>query len=50
MKYLKDCPEPGMGTWYFEIDSDGIAYRQIVIQDNGTYMPLIASTSSIISF
>ncbi|MGP0576883.1 hypothetical protein ACTP13_07680 [Paenibacillus peoriae] len=38
MKYLKDCPEPGMGTWYFEIDSDGIAYRQIVIQDDGTYI------------
>ncbi|WP_226002697.1 hypothetical protein [Paenibacillus sp. BJ-4] len=38
MKYLKDCPEPGMGTWYFEIDSDGVAYRQIVIQDDGTYI------------
>lgn len=38
MKYLKDCPEPGMGTWYFEIDSDGVAYRQIVIQDDGTFI------------
>ena len=36
MKYLKDCPEPGMGTWYFEIDSDGVAYRQIVILPVGT--------------
>lgn len=50
MKYLKDCPEPGMGTWYFEIDSDGIAYRQIVIQDDARISPLIASTSSIISY
>lgn len=35
MKYIKDCPEPGMGTWYFEIDPQGVAYRQLVIEDDG---------------
>lgn len=35
MKYIKDCPEPGMGTWYFEIDQQGVAYRQLVIEDDG---------------
>lgn len=25
-----------MGTWYFEIDNDGVAYRQIVYHDDGT--------------
>ncbi|MCI1593053.1 hypothetical protein [Heyndrickxia oleronia] len=36
MKYLKDIQEPGMGTWYFEIDNDGVAYRQMVYHDDGT--------------
>lgn len=35
LKYLKDIQEPGMGTWYFEIDNDGIAYRQMVYHDDG---------------
>lgn len=33
LKYLKDIQEPGMGTWYFEIDDNGVAYRQMVYQD-----------------
>ncbi|QTD41519.1 hypothetical protein [Sporosarcina sp. Te-1] len=36
MKYVKDIQEPGMGTWYFEIDNDGVAYRQMVYHDDGT--------------
>ncbi|OME92358.1 hypothetical protein BK123_15465 [Paenibacillus lautus] len=36
MKYLKDVQEPGMGTWYFEIDNNGTAYRQIVVNENGS--------------
>ncbi|MED3549201.1 hypothetical protein [Cytobacillus praedii] len=36
MNYLKDIQEPGMGTWYFEIDNDGVAYRQMVYYDDGT--------------
>ncbi|UQZ36979.1 hypothetical protein C2I18_27670 [Paenibacillus sp. PK3_47] len=36
MKYLKDIQEQGMGTWYFEIDNDGVAYRQMVYQDDGS--------------
>ncbi|MED3571407.1 hypothetical protein [Cytobacillus praedii] len=35
MNYLKDIQEPGMGTWYFEIDNDGVAYRQMVYHDDG---------------
>lgn len=35
MRYLKDIQEPGMGTWYFEIDNDGVAYRQMVYHDDG---------------
>ncbi len=36
MKYVQDIQEPGMGTWYFEIDVDGVAYRQMVVNDDGT--------------
>ncbi|MFD2700554.1 hypothetical protein ACFSVM_08730 [Paenibacillus shunpengii] len=36
MRYLQDVQEPGMGTWYFEINEQGIAYRQIVIHDDGS--------------
>ncbi|OZB98288.1 hypothetical protein [Paenibacillus sp. XY044] len=38
MKYFKDCPEPGMGTWYFETDRQGVAYRQLVIEDDGKWI------------
>ncbi|MEC0309081.1 hypothetical protein P4H67_20180 [Paenibacillus lautus] len=36
MRYLKDIQEPGMGTWYFEIDNNGTAYRQIVLDEDGS--------------
>ncbi|MGZ7444811.1 hypothetical protein ACLD72_025070 [Paenibacillus sp. TH7-28] len=36
LKYVKDIQEPGMGIWYFEIDNDGVAYRQMVYQDDGS--------------
>ncbi|MBU5346044.1 hypothetical protein KQI80_09365 [Paenibacillus lautus] len=36
MRYLKDIQEPGMGTWYFEIDNNGTAYRQIVLYEDGS--------------
>ncbi|MEO3945790.1 hypothetical protein [Gorillibacterium sp. CAU 1737] len=39
MKYLKDIQEPGMGTWYFEIDDDGVAHRQLVYQEDGSCLP-----------
>lgn len=36
MRYLKDVQEPGMGTWYFEINEQRIAYRQIVMHEDGS--------------
>lgn len=27
-----------MGTWYFEIDNDGVAYRQMVYHDDGIWI------------
>lgn len=36
MIYLSACPEPEMGTYYFEVDQDGIAFRQIVIEEDGS--------------
>ncbi|WP_334074937.1 hypothetical protein [Paenibacillus sp. A14] len=36
MIYLRACEEPELGTYYFEVDSDGIALRQIVIEEDGT--------------
>ncbi|MDO7907760.1 hypothetical protein Q5741_15215 [Paenibacillus sp. JX-17] len=36
MRYLRDIPEPGMGTWYFEIDAGGTAFRQIVLGSDGS--------------
>ncbi|MCR8984265.1 hypothetical protein NW801_04110 [Brevibacillus laterosporus] len=38
MIYLSACPEPGMGNWYFETDQKGIAYRQIIIQEDGSWI------------
>lgn len=38
MKYLKDVQEPGMGTWYFEVDHDGTAYRQMVHNEDGSWI------------
>jgi hypothetical protein len=36
MRYLKDIQESGMGTWYFEMDNNGTAYRQIVFYEDSS--------------
>lgn len=38
MNYFMACPEPGMGTWYFEVDAEGVAYRQIVVEEDGSWV------------
>lgn len=35
MIYLCACEEPELGTYYFETDQDGVALRQIVIEEDG---------------
>ncbi|WP_433945065.1 hypothetical protein [Paenibacillus sp. SN-8-1] len=30
------CLEPGMGTYYFEVDPGGTAFRQMVIEEDGS--------------
>ncbi|GIP24329.1 hypothetical protein J22TS3_46040 [Paenibacillus sp. J22TS3] len=34
--YFSACLEPGMGTYYFEVDPDGIAFRQMVMEEDGS--------------
>lgn len=36
MLYFSACLEPGMGTYYFEVDPGGIAFRQMVIEEDGS--------------
>ncbi|WP_098744098.1 hypothetical protein [Paenibacillus sp. EZ-K15] len=36
MRFLKDVQDTGMGTWYFEIDNNGTACRQIVVNEDGS--------------
>ena len=48
IRYLKDIQEPGMGTWYFEIDNNGTAYRQIVLYEDGVHY--IQPEARILSF
>ncbi|MNK35098.1 hypothetical protein D3C87_536110 [compost metagenome] len=36
MLYFSACPEPGMGTYYFEVDPGGVAFRQMVIEEDGS--------------
>lgn len=38
MLYFSACPEPGMGIYYFEVDSGGIAFRQMVIEEDGSWV------------
>ncbi|AWB46545.1 hypothetical protein DCC85_21820 [Paenibacillus sp. CAA11] len=38
MRYLKDTPFEDLGVWYFEVDDQGTAFRQVVIEESRGYV------------